>query len=738
MPAPEGSNLSPRLAALAGKSLRGAGPQKQARALSLAPEGPGSLLRDGRRVLVSVRFRSGAAAAVDELREAGASVVDVSRPYQGVTAAVKPGDLRGVAALPRVEGVTPILTPMTFAQCPSGEVVSEGDGQLRAAQARGDFAVDGTGVTVGVLSDSFDRAANAETSASDDEGTADLPGPLNPCLDPAPTNVLDEFDPDPTEPVAPGDEGRAMAQIVHDLAPKAGLAFATAFEGEESFASNIEALAEPTPTGAGANVITDDVVYFEEPFFQDGPVANAVNKVSSEEVVYLSAAGNNNLFDAEDREIASWETPQYRDAGSCPPAVGAAHCLDFNPGSQTDRTFGIKVVPGATLTVDLQWSEPWFGVDTDLDVFLLNATGRLIAVSGEDNGVSQKPFELMQWENEKNTQQTVQLVVNRFSGALPRLKLALLENGSGVNATEYPTSTGGDVVGPTVFGHSGAAGAIALGAVPFDDGSQPEVFSSRGPVTHRFGPVEGTTPAEPLISPEILSKPDVAATDCGVTTFFASFVASESAWRFCGTSAAAPHAAAVVALMQNAAPTASAAEVRSALLASAVPVGEFGPCAVGQGLVDAVGAIEELLNPIGLPGTSCEPPASEGSGEDARAPGDWGVEGSSFQSSPSPPPPITTPVEQVKTPPRTFFRQRPRRLIRTHRRRVTVVFQFGSDTSDATFACRIDGSLFRPCPQRLVRQFGVGSHSLRVVARDPSGDGDRTPAVCRFRIERVG
>ena len=84
----------------------------------------------------------------------------------------------------------------------------------------------------------------------------------------------------------------------------------------------------------------------------------------------------------------------------------------------------------------------------------------------------------------------VQLAINRCSGtcnpsqlpATPRLKFALLENGeAAVTETEYPTSAGGDTVGPTIFGHSGAEGAISVGAVRFNDSTAPEEYSSRGP-----------------------------------------------------------------------------------------------------------------------------------------------------------------------------------------------------------------------------------------------------------------
>jgi hypothetical protein len=68
---------------------------------------------------------------------------------------------------------------------------------------------------------------------------------------------------------------------------------------------------------------------------------------------------------------------------------------------------------------------------------------------------------------------------------------------------------------------------------------------------------------------------------------------------------------------------------------------------------------------------------------------------------------------------------------------VAVVFRFGSDEPGVTFSCRIDGGLFHVCPRRLVRRFGTGPHALRVVALDASGNGDRTPAVYRFRVKRI-
>ncbi len=737
-------NLSPGLAKLQSRSLRNASPARQAKALGLTPE---RLARRGGRILVGVRFDSGALAARGALRDVGGEIVSASGRYQTVTVAATPAKLQAIAGVGGVASVAPVLAPVLSATCPSGAVVSEGDTQLRAKAAReANPGLDGTGITVGILSDSFDQATEAAdgsgpvaTHAKQDVESGDLPG-ANTCANKEPVLGVGEEDNEPE----PTDEGRAMTQIVHDLAPGAKLKFASAFNSETEFADNIRALAS-----GGADVIADDVFYPEEPFFQDGPVAVAVREAGEEGATYFSAAGNDNLLDSEGHDIASWETPEYRDAEGCPPSVqaisgaNAIHCLDFNPGGAVDRTFGIRVEPESTLAVDLQWDEPWNGVGTDLDAFLLNSTGGLLRAAVEDNTESQIPAEILEWPNTGSSTKTVQLVINRFAGGDPRLKFAFIQNGGGVEATEYPRSSGEDVVGPTIFGHSGAASAISVGAVPFATKSVPEPYSSHGPVFHDWGPVEGPGAALP-IPPEILSKPDLVATDCGRTTFFAFFekLFGVEGWHFCGTSAAAPHAAAVAALMLDAEPLAEPEDIRASLVASAKKVGSSGPCAVGAGLVEAVGAVEKVLTLSGSTGPACEPPESEVEPDEAAAAGDWGSEAPPVTPTGSPGAPVTSggggPVtDESSRPPGTFFLRRPNRVVRTHGRSARIVFRFGSNQLGVTFACRVDGGLFRPCPGRFVRRFGVGSHLVLVVARNTAGNADRSPAAFHFKVKHV-
>jgi subtilisin family serine protease len=728
-------SLAPPLATLAEPAVAAKPPAQQARILGFPAAGPGSLLRRGDRLLVKVRFDHGAIASRGAIAETGAEVLNDSRRYQLATVAVAPAELESLAAVPTVAAVTPERTPKLYAAgCEGGSVISEGVTQLLVDKAREAFPLRGKGITVGVLSDSFNVATQAAqggaiaTHAKQDILSNDIPGLAGTCSDQQlPVRVLEEGPPSES-----ADEGRAMLQIVHDLAPHASLAFATAFSGELAFAENIERLAQPVAAGgAGADVIVDDVGYFEEPFFQDGPVAAAINKVTSEGVTYLTAAGNENIFDEAGNEIASWEAPAYRDAGTCPakvaslpPVFNASHCMDFNPGGPTDTTFGIKVDPGETLTVDLQWAEPWNGVSDDLDAFLLSESGELSGSVERNVTKTQIPVEIVSWENTSNAPETLQLIVNRqFGVGKPRLKFILMLDGPGFGETEYPESNGGDVVGPTIYGHAGAASAISVAAIRFNSTTEPEQFSSRGPVTHYFAPVEGPLPAAPLLTPEELTKPDVTATDCGATTFFASNVGG--VWRFCGTSAAAPHAAAIAALLRQGDANATAQEVRESLVSTATPIGLFPSTAVGTGLVDARSAIEslpELTAAEDGPSTAVPPL------EEPVTPPPPTSPSTSTPTSPPPPPAIA---------PDTSFLKHPPKLVRTRSNTARVVFRFGSDQAGVTFRCKVDKGTFRSCGSRTVRRFGLGPHTVKVVAVSSAGLADATAAVFRFRVKHV-
>ena len=63
-----------------------------------------------------------------------------------------------------------------------------------------------------------------------------------------------------------------MAELIHDIAPGAGLSFHSTFNSRIDFADGIDELRL-----CGADVLVDDTIYLNEPMFQDGPIAQALD-----------------------------------------------------------------------------------------------------------------------------------------------------------------------------------------------------------------------------------------------------------------------------------------------------------------------------------------------------------------------------------------------------------------------------------------------------------------------------
>ena len=754
-PDPE-SPLSSRLQQLARDDLSSAPAPEQAEAIGLPARGAGSLLRAREGILVEVRVAGRTRERVAPLADAGADVVEVSPEYRVITAAVAEDDLRALAAGPGVVAITEVQTPITSGAdddatsaintC-TGSVVSEGDGQLRTAIARAQYNVDGAGVEVGVLSDSF----NARGGAASGVATADLPGPGNPCGRTTPVLVLE--DRQLCEPPAGNvcsDEGRAMVELVHDLAPGADLVFATAFGGEFGMAANIEAMAQ-----AGADVIVDDVTYFAEPMFQDGPIAVAVDHVTAQGVAYYSSAGNTNAT-SEANRIASWETPSFRDGGACPAGVPGASCLDFDPGPGVDTAFHIAVKAGRTVNLDLQWAEPRGGVATNLDVYAQEG-GAITDSSTNVNSTTQLPFEFVNLANSTGVTKTFNVSINRASAAgTPRVKFVLFGGPTRIESTEYQTGVGGDVVGPTIFGHNGAANATSTAAVPYTDGAAVEPFSSRGPVTLYFDSVEAGFPAPPLPAPQVLAKPDISATDGGQTTFFGNSFPG-GIFRFFGTSAAAPHAAAVAALQLDANPAQSVAQVRTAQTSTAQPVGGFDPTAAGAGLVDALGAV--AANPPGPPGVTVPqlvtrdrtPEISFIVSGDAKTVA-CALDGGAPRPCDSPFIPTSDladgqhtltvsatdyfgqagsgsgTIEVDTTKPKVKLKRKPGKRTRKRKAR----FKLSSEPG-ASLTCALDRKQPKGCGGKVKYRVGVGKHRFVATATDAAGNVGRTTYKWRVR-----
>ena len=207
------------------------------------------------RVMVDIRTDV-TPAVLTRIRELGGTVINSVPKYQAIRAQIPLRAVVMLAALDEVRTIRPAdeartrgqaATPSPASRTRAADApvtkkdnTSQGDVAHRANSARRTHNVDGTGIGVGVI-------ANGVQSLADRQATDDLP---------ARVTVLPGQE-------GSGDEGTALLEIVHDLAPGAELYFATGYGGEARMAENIEALCE-----AGANVIVDDIGYARKPFFR--------------------------------------------------------------------------------------------------------------------------------------------------------------------------------------------------------------------------------------------------------------------------------------------------------------------------------------------------------------------------------------------------------------------------------------------------------------------------------------
>ena len=458
--------------------------------------------------------------------------------YKAIQVLAPLDQVESLAALSEVRSIRPFIKPKSSA----GRVRSEGDIAQGAGLARATYGIDGTGVKVGVLSDSYNYLGGAATDIANGDlssqsvtlaGSGDLDGLVGRLTNPS-------------------DEGRAMLQIIHDLAPGAKLYFATAFRGEADFARNIRAL-----RSAGCDIIVDDIIYLNEPVFQDGIIAQAVNDVTANGALYFSSAGN--FGNKNDGTSQVWEG-NFVDGGSA--SIGSGGRI---------HSFGSALFNRLTTDSDrivLQWSDPLGKSINDYDLYVLNAEGtQVVAFSNDPQNGNQDPYEIVNPQAANS-----RVIIVKYSGQARFLNLKTTVNGSEQSAFEINTN------GQT-FGHSAAQNAFSVAAVNaqgrnnlFTTGSpnSVEAFSSDGP-RRIFYNADGTpiTPGNFLSTGGVVrQKPDIAAANGVVTTF----PAGSGFNPFFGTSAAAPHAAGVAALLKSFKPSLTPQQIRRILTSTALDI----------------------------------------------------------------------------------------------------------------------------------------------------------------------
>jgi Subtilase family/FG-GAP-like repeat len=469
------------------------------------------------------------------------------------------------------------LASLRFAQSAvlvtnAGTATTQGDRSVRADVARAKFGVDGSGIKVGVLSDSY----NFLGGAAADIASGDLPADG--------VEVIQDS--------AGTDEGRAMLQIVHDVAPGSSLAFATAAGGTANFANNIISL-----KNAGAKVIVDDIIYLAEPMFQDGIIAQAVDSVVAEGAAYFSAAGNaaRNAYQApfvdSGINLGTAGTGQI-------PSTATFFAHDFDPGSGVDLFQTITIPTGSTL-ISFQWADRYFsvsgapGAQTDLEIAVFDMAGNFLFGTFTRNS-GNDPVEVVGATNNNGVPIQLQIAIGKFSGPDPALiKYVALRSSFVVN--EFATHGG------TIYGHANAVGAEAVGAAAYFN---TPAFNVAPPVLEAFSS-SGTTPILFDLAGNLLASPDqraekpaIVAPDGSNTTFFGNDIAQDADTfpNFFGTSAATPHAAAAAALLLQRRSTLTPWKIYRSLENAAIDMGASGfDNDTGHGFIQADAAFTAAL-----------------------------------------------------------------------------------------------------------------------------------------------
>lgn len=457
-------------------------------------------------------------------------------------------------------------------------------------RVRAKYKVDGQGVHVCIISSSFDLKNGFASGVA----AGELPGPGNP-LYPQAINVLQEGDAIFFPPVFV-DEGRAMAELVHDIAPGARISF-VGFAGGDG-ANFVAAAVDKLRAETDCDIIVDDVASNDiSPFFQDDANVESIEAAVKDGIFYVSSAGNSGLGGRSRGSNARYYSAPFRPVSALggifhdfdpdPNNVAVLVPLEFNnSASSTD--------PASTLMrLALQWDEPWgslcdecAGISRNLRFLILRrrpgeASFTFFTAGGSYNGLDALAF--FRQSLDPSAEYLIGLFQASADGPPPSyLKFALSSP-----SVRIPSLT---FEGPTIWSRAAAPSAVSVGSASWFNtplgaahwnatlGGQPIEggFVSFAPLperpilSHEGGPslVFRSDSGETLITTssvggdpiffdtlgnrlseaEVRQKPDLVGADGVETTFFGVRTRRIVKNFFFGTSASGPNVAAIAAL----------------------------------------------------------------------------------------------------------------------------------------------------------------------------------------------
>jgi len=466
-------------------------------------------------------------------------VTDRDEENHFASAWVKVKDLETIASLDAVRAVRTVLPPVIN----MGSVVTEGDGIHRTSNVRSIYSQSGSGMKIGVISNGVRNISSAQ--ASDDL--------------PAGVTVLSD--------TVGGDEGTAMLEIIYDMVPETDLYFHDCGNNTIAFNSAIDSL-----VAAGCQVIVDDVGWITEPFFEDGIIASHIASIlddDNKDIIYISSAGN------AGQEHYQGTYYEYED-------VDSNKWYDFSKeASATTKSLYVDIPNNGRVRIVLQWDDEFGKSENDYDLYLSAVTIGDLG-SGEntqDADGNYDPLEYIDYTNSSGVSIDAQIdVLNLQALGNETLEVFIYTSGGAIVSTDNISAA------DSIFGHPAVPGVIATGAIDAGDSGNDNIesFSSQGPVTIKY----------PLV--ESREKPDLCGID-GVTVTGAGGFPSP----FSGTSAAAPHIAAIAAQIWGQFSDKTGDEIRNILITSAIDLGDTVgfDTVYGYGRADALNALEENLTP---------------------------------------------------------------------------------------------------------------------------------------------
>jgi len=367
-------------------------------------------------------------------------------------------------------------------------IVSAGDVQLKADSARIQYMTYGTGISVGVISDGVNNLSNAKAAN-------ELPN----------VTVLRD---------SSGNEGTAILELVHDLAPSADLYFYSGKAGYAAMAAGINAL-----KNNGCKIIVDDYGYLDEPYFtdEDNSLGAAIRSFTSGGGVFVSAEGNDN-YDLNNPD-------GYRIYSGVTNFIG-----DINQFPSNLPYLELEVPNGTTNgEVYFQWATRWYN-PSDYDIYVYDETGTNIMGTGgkELQSSSTPPIEnIHNIANNTGTMKLYRIVI----------KFAFGDN----SATDFKirsslTIRNSFTNNRHTYGHPGYPNVIGVAAYSSDLQQNVAYYSSQGPLKmYSYLSSSWSDQQTPIIT---------------ATSKVHTYIGQSGIWidPFEGTSAAAPHVAAIAAL----------------------------------------------------------------------------------------------------------------------------------------------------------------------------------------------